>query len=96
MPSDAGKKAAREARERATRYRKALEYLDGCTQFTFKELEETNRIAGSAISQPELREMWEMSQKTFEGGESCRKILYDTLIEGIDVLESLAEKIENQ
>ena len=45
------------------------------------------------MSESELRRMWKMSKKTFEGTEGHKQILRNTLIEGINAFESVANEL---
>jgi hypothetical protein len=83
----------KEARERAKKYKKALKYLDGCKKFTYEDLIETNRLAGNAMTEEELRRMWDMSEQTIAGAEGYRQILRNTLIEGINAFERIADEL---
>ena len=93
MVSEAGRKVATGAKERAKKYKRSLKYLDSCTHFSYKDLVKTNKIAGNVMSESELRRMWKMSKKTFEGTEGHKQILRNTLIEGINAFESVANEL---
>ena len=93
MPSKGGKEMAADMAQRAKNYKRALKYLDSCKHFTYKDLLETNKIAGNIMSESKLKQMWGMSKKTMEGSEGHRQILRNTLIEGITTFESVADKI---
>ena len=92
MPS----KVAEYSRETVEKYKKALEYLDSCPKFTYKDLVETNRIAGDIMLKEKLQQMWEMGKKVIGGAEENRRILRKTLVEGINIFESLAAKTEKK
>jgi hypothetical protein len=96
MPSEAGRDIAREAREKAIKYREAVKCLDDCERFSFEDVLKINEIAGNPIEGPKLRQMWDMSMDTIAGKEGFKRTLRDTLIEGIEAFESVAKRIEKQ
>ena len=90
--------AGREARQRAENYRRALKYLDSVRGFTYENFAEMNRIAGNLYSESDMRRMLAESQYALPtggepgGAEFLKMSLRNSLIEGISVFESVADK----
>jgi hypothetical protein len=84
-----------EPRERATRYKKALAYLDGCGVLTLDKLRKANEIAGSNLSEFELRKQWDDAACILPSGgnpggpEYLRVAMRQALSQGIKVFGSL-------
>jgi hypothetical protein len=91
MPSKERKEVITEAKVKAEKYKKALLYLDSCDRLSYKALVETNRIAGNVMTKARLREMWDMSKNIINGAEFNKQALRETLIEGIQAFESVAD-----
>jgi len=91
--------AKKEAKRISESYKKALKYLDKCQNFTYDDLVKTNQIAGSPMSESDLKRMWEQSQYILPigsepgGVESLRKMMRNTLIESISAFETIVQEL---
>jgi hypothetical protein len=90
------------AREQVASFRKALEYIDNCGDFTFEKFREADRIAGGTMTESEARSMWSQSEgvmpgDTHSGGpDFLRHTLRTTFVEGIEMFGTLADELGDE
>ncbi|MBN1669558.1 MAG: hypothetical protein JXR37_00895 [Kiritimatiellae bacterium] len=79
-------------RAQLSRYRKALEYVDGLEEFSFEAFQHANELAGDVLSAEQLRHLWEQSAKTFAGAEGLRQMFRENLRKHIEPPHEAEEK----
>lgn len=93
------KNVTKETRQKAEDYKRALRYIDGCADFTFEAFLETNRLAGNLMTESEVRRMYQdtayiLPVNGISGKEELKKIIRQTLAEGVQVFGDLAVELE--
>jgi hypothetical protein len=93
---------ARQAREKAKSFRKGIEFLDNCGEFTFENFKEADRIGGGNMSEAEARAMWAQAQGVMPGlghkggPDFLRHTLRRTFEEGLQAFGAVADKLGDQ
>lgn len=81
-------------------YEKAVKYLDGCSEWTFDNLIEAHRIAGTDAQESDLREMWSEAKLVLSGPDnlggvqSLQKITRDSFTAAIVEFQNLVETMQ--
>jgi len=84
---------AKEARQRAENYRKALRFLEGLQSFTYEDYVKSIKIAGIEMAESETRQQWNMTQMMIGGAESLKQVQIESLRKGIEVFDEVARKL---
>ena len=84
---------AKEARQRAENYGKALRFLEGLQSLTYEDYTKSIRMAGIEMTESEVRQQWNMAKMTIPGTESLRQTQIEVLREGIQVFEEVAKEL---
>jgi len=84
---------AKEARQRAENYRKALRFLEGLQSFTYEDYVKSIKIAGIEMAESEIRQLWQSTEMMIGGPESLRQVQIESLRKGIEVFDEVARKL---
>jgi lipoate synthase len=84
---------AKEARQRAENYKKALEFLERLQSFTYDDYVKSIKMAGIDMTESEMRQQWNTAEMTIPGPKILRQTQIEVLREGIRVFEEVANKL---
>lgn len=89
-----------ELRQSIERFRRAIEYLDGCESFDFDAYTTAVRMTGSTISDAELQSMWDSTKLILPGPghsggpDALRMVTRESFVNGIEDAEKLIARLQ--